>query len=114
MSDWKSARDAAADAYSEGQLAYCRCAGFTCSGCEAKTEKHSFHDFQEGWDACRKHMLTEDPAMRALVEALYDIKDALCDRLLAKGPLSKKYAHSVVNACDNALAEFKRSVEEVK
>jgi hypothetical protein len=39
--------------------------------------------------------------------ALEDVKAALGDRLLARGPLSKPYAHAVMRKIDAALAKAK-------
>lgn len=42
-------------------------------------------------------------------EALVDLKAAIGDRLLAQGPLSKKYAHSIMNGIDKALESGERN-----
>ena len=38
----------AAEAHAENETQWCRCSGFTCSGCEAKTIKTATKDFLAG------------------------------------------------------------------
>jgi hypothetical protein len=44
---------------------------------------------------------------KAVVTLLEDIKAAIGDRLLAKGPLSKSYAHSVTDKINQFLEDTK-------
>ncbi len=76
--------------------------------------RYARNDFQDGRaDACDEvaklltAMLEEtreaDTAADALADALEGVKSALGDRLLGKGPLSKEYAHGVMDRINAAL-----------
>lgn len=58
----------AAREYAKEEMGLCRCAGFTCSGCELKTNKFAYLDFLAGIQWCRENEL------KIAVDALEAVK----------------------------------------
>jgi hypothetical protein len=78
----------------------------------------------EKWhEACapsypRQAVVAERDSLRAALkiatDVLVQIKSALGDRLLARGPLSLEYAHAVMRDTDDALSAIAAAIGEPK